>query len=100
MSVNSTRILKAFLDGKSARARNDATDGSKLFYHSSCIAKHLGEGRIRLSHCGHAKPSTMSRLNAICEQTGNGRPWRIRDFTVQFNGEPAGDFHIISTKHS
>ena len=84
----STSIIRDFLERRPARSRNDSTDGQTLYFHNSPIAFHLPDGQLSLSTCGHNTPSTRLRLNTICSLTGNGQPFRTRNFSLHFNSSP------------
>ena len=45
-------------------------------------------------------PSTIRRLNTICELVGLGRPWRVHNYTVLFQNEPVHAPVTIIAKHS
>ena len=81
----STSIIRAFLERRPARNRNDSTDGQTLFFHGSPIAAHAPDGQLILSYCGHNTPSTRLRLNTICHLTGNGQPFHAKAFGLYFN---------------
>ena len=84
----STSIIRAFLERRPARNRNDSTDGQTLFFHFSPIARHAPDGQLILSFCGYNTPSTRLRLNTICKLTGNGQPFNSKNHTLHFNSSP------------
>ena len=87
-SNDTTRVIRAFLERRPARIRNDRTDGQTLFFHGSPIAAHGPDGQLILSCCGHNTPSTRLRLNTICKLIGNGQPFHCKAFTLHFNSSP------------
>lgn len=67
MGVKSiSRIIKAFLEGKSAKDGHDRTENGKLYYRDNCIAwKDLKTQCLFIDTCGWKTITIKSRLNQI-----------------------------------
>ena len=52
---------------------NNETDGTCVWFNGAKVAEKTCEEEARLTLAGNARSKAI--LNAICDQTGNGRPY-------------------------
>lgn len=70
MSQQFSRVLRAFLSGKPARAGHYSTTGETLFYYSSPILLRAPDGTISFSCCGRPSVTAKRCINAFLQEIG------------------------------
>lgn len=99
MRQESTRIAKAFLAGKPARAARTTTDGKAVYLHGNRIAWRDEQGDVHMTLCGWPTVTTRDRLNTICTLLIDQRPFHQKKHAQYFN-DNAIDAHQIITVHT
>jgi hypothetical protein len=68
MRVGSTTIMRAFVERKPKKLKNDYSDGEGLYYHNNLIACWTPEGNLSWTLCGWNTVTTRQRINALFNQ--------------------------------
>mgnify|MGYP001593570892 CR=1 FL=1 len=69
---NTTRMVKALLNGGKATAKRDVVVDGKWEFHGNMIAYYEG-GALNITLCGWNTPTTRERLNTLLSELGMSR---------------------------
>jgi hypothetical protein len=93
----SGKIVDAFLAGKSAKSRNDKTDGKSMHLHGNKIAWHGEGGAIHATAAGWGTPTTKERLNTLSNRVG-GKGFSTRKHVLHHGDTPIGDRDVVTLR--
>jgi hypothetical protein len=98
--IGARRIIKAFLKGEVKRLKNDFSDGITLTYHGNAIARFVYafrlDGPVIMGLAGWGTPTTRDRLNALCDELFDCRPWGQMNYEQYFGSMRISTLNCIT----
>lgn len=86
MRKETYKVMRAFLDRKSARGNNTTTDGNAVWLFGNKIAWRAANGDINITLAGWNTVTTRERLNGLLVLLNGQRDFHQRDHVPYFRG--------------
>ena len=96
MRQESTRICKAFIARKYAKAARTVSLGNDLLLHGNRIAWWNPDGSLSMTLAGWGTPTTRDRLNTLCWLLFQTRPFHQARHVQRYDGKPIGVDDVIT----
>jgi hypothetical protein len=88
MRQESTRICKAFIARRYAKAARTTSLGHDLLLHGNRIAWWNPDGSVSMTLAGWGTPTTRDRLNTLCWLLFQEKPFHQVKHVQHYNGKP------------
>jgi len=97
--VESTKVVKAFLNKTSAKGKRSHTDGTGLYLHGHKIAWHAENGAIHATMAGWGTTTTRDRLNTLTRHVHGKAMFNQKGGVQHFDGKPIGSHDHVTIRH-
>jgi hypothetical protein len=100
MRVETTKIIRAFMEQKPAKAKRTETCGHSIYLHGNRIAWRGKEGDIYMTLAGWDTVTTRDRLNGLCTalKRADAKGFRRKLHTPFFGDVPITARTVIRLK--
>ncbi len=91
----STKIVTAFLNKKSAKGARTHSDGSGMYLHGNKIAWHGDNGEVHATLAGWNTPTTRERLNTLCNHMGCTKKFSMKKGVGHYGPNPIDSRDVV-----
>lgn len=96
MRAETSKITKAFINRRPARAARTSTDGAALYLHGHKIAWWGHDRSVSMTLAGWPTSTTRDRLNGVHQRLTGDRPFHQMKGVQYYNDTPIDAEQIIT----